>query len=137
MATGNGWVQQIGAPASHSSRAIPIVMTQVAIDFGTFDVQYCMSHPQTGLANTTPATIGGRDCRRNTTAGLDRFFYFSISDDFAYQGSKPKVNITIDYYDTGTGALALEYDGADGNVYKNEEPSFSPIHKRGNSTPTP
>ncbi len=115
----NGWVQQIGAPAFTPQPREPIALTQVAVDLGTFDIEYCMTHPQTNNGNTTPVTIGGRDCRRNTTVALDRYFYFSVKDDFAYQGNKPSVDITMQYYDTGTGMLSLEYDAADGNVYKN------------------
>ena len=35
---------------------------------------------------------------------------------YAYQGSKPEAYITIDYYDTGTGSLGLQYD-ASGSAY--------------------
>jgi chitodextrinase len=82
------------------------------IDLGTTDACAAITHPMPSDGDTIAASIGGRDCRRNLVAGSDNYFYFQVDDGYAYQGSKPNLDITIDYYDTGTGSLVLQYDAA-------------------------
>ncbi|MBI4578489.1 MAG: cellulase family glycosylhydrolase [Planctomycetes bacterium] len=89
-----------------------VIPTEVSIDLGTTNVEDGMTHPQVGDGDTTPATIGGRNCRQNVDPAQDFYFYFGISDAFAFQGSRPTVDITFDYYDTGTGTIRLQYDSA-------------------------
>ncbi|MCP4655620.1 MAG: DUF362 domain-containing protein [bacterium] len=90
---------------------------QVAIDLGSNDVESGITHPQKAAARTVPATIGGRECRRNRrphAAPADRHFYFAVDDGFAYRGSRPELYVTIDYFDTGSGSLRLQYDSDTG-----------------------
>ena len=90
---------------------------EVYIDLGTVDLTEGIIHPQFTDGNTIPVTIGDRDCRRNVDPGpgypKDLFFYFTVDDAWAYQGSQPEVYVTIIYYDTGSGAIQLEYDSSD------------------------
>lgn len=80
------------------------------IDLGTTDACAAITHVMPSDGDTTAVTVGGRDCRRNLTDGSDNYMYFQVNDGYAYQGSKTKLDITIDYYDTGTGSLTLQYD---------------------------
>lgn len=82
----------------------------VSVDLGTTNVEDGMTHISGGDGNTSPATIGGHYCRTNATPGADSYMYFNVADTYAYQGSKPFLDITVEYYDTGTGYLALNYD---------------------------
>lgn len=83
---------------------------EVWIDLGATNTAFGMTHPQSGDGNTVPATIGGREARRNANSNVDFYFYFGIHDAFAFQGSRPVLHILMDYYDTGTGALSLQFD---------------------------
>ena len=90
---------------------------QVAIDLGSNDVESGITHPQKAAARTVPAAIGGRDCRRNRrphAVHADRHFYFAVDDGFAHRGSRPELYVTIDYFDTGSGSLRLQYDSDTG-----------------------
>lgn len=96
--------------------------TDVCVDLGSPDVVSGVTHLQVGDGDTTPVTIGGRDARQNVNPAQDFYFYFNVSDAYAYQGSKSEVYVTIEYYDTGTSPLSLQYDaiGADFALfYKN------------------
>jgi len=90
----------------------------VSVDLGSPDIAEEVTHPQQSDGHSTAANTDGRNCRRNTTPAADLYLYFQVSDSFAYQGSVPDLYIAMDYYDTGTGALGLEYDAAD-SPYKN------------------
>jgi len=90
----------------------------VSIDLGTTDIEQGLSRVVVDDGDTVPATIGGREARRNDNPNQDYYFYFDVSDSFAYQGNKLDLYIKIDYYDTGSGSLILEYD-ATGSIYKN------------------
>ncbi|MHC4799312.1 MAG: DUF6298 domain-containing protein, partial [Planctomycetota bacterium] len=69
--------------------------------------------PSTG--DTIPATIGGRECQTNETLSNDKYMYFDIEDDWAYQGDKTEVWVTIEYYDNSTsGYFRCAYDGTGG-----------------------
>ncbi len=93
------------------------VRAEVHVDLGASDVAEGLVHPQFADGNTIPVTAGGRDCRRNVDPGpgypKDLFFYFTVDDAWAYQGSRPVVYVTIIYYDAGSGAIQLEYDSSD------------------------
>jgi len=89
----------------------------VSIDMGSPDVWQGILHPQFDGGHTTPAVIGGRSCRKNSDPNgspQDVYFYFNVNDCWSYQGNKPNVYIMIDYYDTGTGSLELQYDSISG-----------------------
>jgi len=47
---------------------------------------------------------------------VDLYFYFGVSDAFAFQGNKPDLYISVDYFDTGNGSLSLQYDSNTGNT---------------------
>jgi len=97
--------------------------TEVTIDLGSPDVSSGLTNPQVGDGDTTPATIGGRTGRRNLNPAEDFYFYFAVNDAYAYQANNQDQYIIIDYYDTGTSTLTLEYDSNTGNTlpafYKN------------------
>ena len=54
---------------------------------------------------------------------VDLYFYFGVSDTFAFQASKQDLYVSVDYFDTGTGSLVLQYDSNTGTnlpaFYKN------------------
>jgi hypothetical protein len=52
---------------------------------------------------------------RRTKGNGDLYFYLDVGDNFARTS---KIDITIRYYDNGTGTLRLDYDCSDGAVYK-------------------
>jgi len=85
----------------------------VSYDLGNPDIPDGMTHPQPTDGKTTTATIGGLDCKMNADPGSDHYFYFGI--DYTYNGSQPEAYITIDYYDTGSGSLVLQYDSDTGD----------------------
>ncbi|MDO8588626.1 MAG: carbohydrate-binding protein [Armatimonadota bacterium] len=89
----------------------------VSQDLGASNSDDGMGHAQGGDGDTTAATIGGHYCRGNVNPAQDFYMYFSVVDAYAYQGNKPTLAITIDYYDTGTGSLTLHYD-ATSSPYK-------------------
>ena len=47
---------------------------------------------------------------------MDLYFYFGVSDGFAFQGSKTDLYVSVDYFDAGTGSLSLQYDSNTGNT---------------------
>ncbi len=96
-----------------SATAAPL---EVSIDLGSPDLLNGMTHPQNADGNTTTVTSGGRSCRQNVNSNVDLYFYFGVSDTFAFQGSRPDFYIVVDYFDTGTGSLGLQYDSNTGNT---------------------
>jgi hypothetical protein len=93
--------------------------SDIYVDMGNPDAIQGLAPTVVGDGDTAPATIGGRSCRVNVNPAQDFYFYFSVADAWAYQGSKPNVYISMDYYDTGTGSLSLQYDsiGPDFSFY--------------------
>ena len=89
----------------------------VSINLGTSNINNNLTCPNDGDGHNTGTTIGGVECRKNTNTGDDYFFYFCVSDSWAYQGSKQDVYIKLNYYDTGGGTIELNYD-AIGNQWK-------------------
>lgn len=88
------------------------------VNFGNSDVQSGLRRytPEPGHGNTMATTIGGRNCRRSVN-GNDRHFFMLVDDSWAFQGNKPAVDVTITYYDSGTDAINLVYDGTGGNRF--------------------
>jgi hypothetical protein len=91
-------------------------LLEVAIDLGSPDSLNGMTHPQNADGNTAAVTIGDRIARQNVNTNTDLYFYFGVSDSFAFQGSKPDVYIVVDYFDAGTGSLGLQYDSNTGST---------------------
>jgi hypothetical protein len=81
----------------------------VSTDLGSPDFEDGVSHISGGDGDTVPWTIGGHNCRENATVE-DNYMYFNVADAYAFQGSKPNLYVTIDYYDLGTGTIGLNYD---------------------------
>jgi hypothetical protein len=89
--------------------------SEVTIDLGSPDVSNGISHPQAADGNTVPVTVGGRTCRQNTDPGAGQYyFYFAVNDSFTFQGSKPDLYVTVEYYDAGTSTITLQYDSSTG-----------------------
>ncbi|MHC4671498.1 MAG: hypothetical protein ACYTBZ_03340 [Planctomycetota bacterium] len=103
-----------------------IPLQTVSVDMGTADNEQLLVHIQDGVPDgtTEPVTIGDRDARKNVDPATDYYFYFDASDQFAYQGNRPDLYMMIDYYDTGSGSLGMQYDSSDvapfpDDIYKN------------------
>ncbi len=90
-----------------------IVPTEVSIDLGTTDVESWLRRVVVADGDTVAAAVGGRDARRTVDPATDFYIYFDADSAFAYQGSKPGLYFRIDYYDSGSGGLALQYDSSD------------------------
>ncbi len=86
----------------------------VMIDLGSPDVSSGLTHVQVSDGDTMVVTQGGRTCRRNVDAATDLYFYFAVSDSFAFQGNRPQLYFTVEYYDGGSGAIQLQYDSSTG-----------------------
>jgi len=113
---GQCYIRQVGVTGAPA-------LLSVSIDMGSPDLPNGITNPQNADGNTTPVTIGGRICRQNVNPSVDAYFYFSVSDLFAFQGNVSNLYVAMDYFDTGTGSLGLEYDSNTGNTlpsfYKN------------------
>jgi len=101
-------IAQVVVDAYESNKSI-----DVSIDMGTTDTEEGLTNIQAPDGYTAPADIGERNCKTNTDPATDHYFYFGI--DRLYEGSEPQAWITIDYYDTGSGSLVLEYDSNTGD----------------------
>ncbi|UCD29772.1 MAG: PKD domain-containing protein, partial [Planctomycetota bacterium] len=86
----------------------------ISVDLNNPDVEDHVTHLQTTDGDTEPVTIGNRSCRKNVTPGQDNYFYFGVDDSLVYQGNRPNIYVMIDFYDTGSGSLALQYDASGG-----------------------
>jgi hypothetical protein len=91
----------------------------VSLDLGPTDVEDGLSRVVVGDGDTVPAAMDGREARRNDDPSQDKYIYFDVDSLFAINGSNPDLYIKIDYYDTSTSTLTLQYDAIDGTVYKN------------------
>jgi hypothetical protein len=90
----------------------------VSVDMDSTDANDGMNRVAVGDGNTVAASIGGHNCRKNNNNAVDYYFYFAVTDGYALNGNKPAADISIDYYDTGTGTLTLQYDSIAGGAYK-------------------
>ncbi|MHC4799899.1 MAG: PKD domain-containing protein, partial [Planctomycetota bacterium] len=115
---GAGWFGQIYAKEVE-------VADFVWIDLGTTDDEHGLYRStDQGDGDTITANIGGRDCRTNEDPASDFYMYYNVDDNWAYQGNLTDVYVTIEYYDTGTGIMKLQYDSTDpapfpDDMYKN------------------
>lgn len=70
-----------------------------------------LSQYNTGDGTTVAQNLYGREHRYNATPATNRYFYFKVTDTFAYQGNVPDITIEFDYYDTtGSVQINLQYD---------------------------
>ncbi len=90
--------------------------SEVSVIFGNPDVIDGLRRyePEPGNAETLITSIGGRTCRR-TKHSNDRHIFMLVDDSFAYQGSRPVVDVTIEYFDKGWDGIKLIYDATGGD----------------------
>jgi hypothetical protein len=88
------------------------------IDLGAVNEIDGMIHPRGGDGDTINVIFGGRESRKNENSGEDFYMYFAVADWFAHQANHPELYITLDYLDTGSGVLTLQYDSTVGGAYK-------------------
>ena len=85
------------------------------VDLGATDTNANLQRVDTGDGHTTAVTFNGKDCRNNTNPASDFYFYFNVTDAFAFQGSAPDATIELEYFDESGGvSIGLQYDGASG-----------------------
>lgn len=72
-----------------------------------------------GDGGTVVESVGGRSARRNLDPVTHKHIYFGIDDTAAVNGNHPQIDITITYYDLGTGTLVLQYDSSDDAPFPN------------------
>ncbi|UCD29397.1 MAG: immunoglobulin domain-containing protein [Planctomycetota bacterium] len=101
----------------------------VGIDLGNTNVSTGITHVQPADGTTTPATIGGLNCRKNLDPATDNYMYFAVDNNYAFQGDSPNLYITIHYYDSGTGRLRLQYDAASGSYINGSEVDLTNSNK--------
>jgi len=95
------------------SRQVQVTDT-VWVDLGTTDDTHGLYRStDVGDGDTAVANIGGRECRTNEDPNSDFYMYYNVDDNYAYQGSRPEVYITLEYFDTGNESLTLQYDSSD------------------------
>ena len=108
--------EDLGGAATPLCGEEPPPPESLSVDLGLADLAEGITHPQSADGDTTAATIDDRNCRRNLDPGAtpaDNYFYFAVDDLYAFEGNRPEVYVTLDYYDTGTGDLELHYDSSD------------------------
>jgi len=144
----NDWYMRLaGAAARMLRKQIPLGSTipidticngdEVSFNLGE-DVADRMTLITVGDGNTAVTTKCSISCRKNVNTTTDLYMYFGVSDSFAFQGNRPELCVTIDYYDgcctgagttncSGTGcgscsgtnySLHLQYDSIGGGAYK-------------------
>jgi hypothetical protein len=66
-----------------------------------------------GDGPTREDTLGGKECLSMTSNGSPtRYMYFNVNNEFIY--ARPaEVEVTVEYFNNGTGWFALEYDSSD------------------------
>jgi hypothetical protein len=89
-------------------------LTEVSVDLGAADLERGLRRLQNPDGDTVAAVAAGRDSRRNLDPAEDLYIYFGVSDAYAYQGNKPALSIRVEYLDTGSGFLELQYDSSTG-----------------------
>ena len=89
---------------------------EIFADLGSEDRGFGLLPVPVADGNTSAVTFGGRDCRVNTTAGTDLYFYFNVDAAFAAEEAQGlDVTIEVEYLDEGGDVdFSLEYDGLSG-----------------------
>lgn len=88
------------------------------IDLGTTNVGHGIVLRDGGDGHTAPATIGSVDCRGNVNPAADFYFYFSVDDGFCFDGTRPDLAVTVEYWDAGTDWMTLQYDSEQNGAYR-------------------
>ncbi len=95
--------------------AQPSVFTELTLDLGEDNANRLIHIQGAEIldGDTRIEMIGYRLVRRNLDPAEDNCFYFNADDAWINSGSRPRIDITIQYYDLGTGTLSLQYDSYD------------------------
>jgi hypothetical protein len=96
----------------------PTIPDSPGLDLGTFNHDQGLSLLGNGDGRTEAIDIGGRNARKTLDPTQDHYMYFAVWDEWAFQGNRPDVEITIDYYDAPTGTLSLQYDASGTERFK-------------------
>jgi hypothetical protein len=102
----------------HEKQVSVLTEDNVTVDLGTTDVVDGLQRPanEPGDGDTIKRNKDGVNCRRNSVNTSDHYIYFQVDDNYAYQGDRSDVYVTIDWYDnTATGYYRLQYDGTSGS----------------------
>ena len=83
------------------------------IDMAEYDKIFYLRRAEVPDGDTEHVSIGGRTCRQTVDPEQDHYIYFRVVDDWAFDGNRPVVDISVMYYDQGTSALRLHYDSTD------------------------
>jgi hypothetical protein len=118
----------VQGPGAYIVKGLHPDVVQRKIDLGKINAPDGILHPVAGDGITVAKTIGNREARRNENPNQDFYFYFAVADWFAFEGDQQEVAITIDYFDSGEGTLALQYDSSDGD-------SLADFYKPGGQIP--
>jgi hypothetical protein len=99
---------------------------EASCDLGTTDIVNSLSRvPNSGDGNTLVETVGGKECRGNTTPATDRYLYFNVANTFAHQLTNGDVTVEVEYHDANTSTvLGLQYDSASA-VYRDHPQSIT------------
>jgi hypothetical protein len=105
------WVVVVGDPAP------PTPQPPARIDLGRIDKEDRLYRVPNEDGDTLVINQAGRYCRTNKTlgAGGDGYMYFNVVGSSAYQGNHSDVDIVIEFLDSGTALLRLQYDGSGGS----------------------
>ncbi|SEG56034.1 hypothetical protein SAMN05216223_106247 [Actinacidiphila yanglinensis] len=105
----------LDATAQSGTSTVGTVLGGTNTDDGLTQLDYAGS---TG-ATTQAATVAGLTARTTGTGtgGAGSDLYFGIGDDTAATGDYD-AKVTVSYYDSGTGTLALQYDAGPGHPYQ-------------------
>lgn len=85
----------------------------VWIEFAEVDRGRGLRRPprEPGNGHTVVTEIGERICRRNADPAFHDRIYLRVDDEWSFAGDRPRVDVTIEYFDHGVGFLELQYDG--------------------------
>ena len=106
---------QIGLdPAGPAATAVVgTVLGSTNASYGLTQVDYAGADE---AAQTTASDVAGLSARTTTGSAAENDLYFSIDPSVAATSSYD-ATITVSYYDSGTGTVALQYDNGPGDPY--------------------
>ncbi len=90
----------------------------VSVDFGDSDKVQGLTPVEVDDGRTVSDTVASLHCRRNQDPGTDHYMYFNVEDEFALQGSRPRLFIYFHYYDAPGIQLNVQYDSMADGPYK-------------------
>ncbi|MHC4671026.1 MAG: fibronectin type III domain-containing protein [Planctomycetota bacterium] len=116
LATGTGVNKTFTDPDASQQTALYLVEIgdDIEINLDYFNDPRGLRNNNSADGENKGTTIGGRDCRTQTDASTEHYFYCDVDDDWAYQGDKTDVYVLLEYYDTGTGTISIRYDSTSG-----------------------